>query len=76
MRQKVSCNTTISKSLLSEAKTLNLKLSEIFESALAQEVARKKSDIWLKENHDAIAKHNQNIVEKGTFSENTGQLND
>lgn len=76
MRQKVFCNTTISKSLLSEAKSLNLRLSEIFESAFVQEVARKKRDIWMEENRVAISKHNLKILENGTFSESIGQFND
>ncbi|GEM_PF-797203 len=76
MRQKVSCNTTINRELINEAKSLNIKLSEVFESALLLEVKAKKRDIWLKENFKAIKEHNQKILTQGTFSEKIGQFDD
>ena len=42
MRQKVSCNTSINSDLLNEAKSLNIKLSEVFEAALIRAVNEKK----------------------------------
>jgi len=72
----VSCNTSISRALINEAKSLNIKLSEVFEAALISEVKAKKRDKWLNENVNAIQKHNQQILEQGTFSEKIGQLDD
>ena len=76
MRQKVSCNTTINRDLVNEAKSLNIKLSEVFEAALVSEVKARKRNNWLNENADAIQTHNQKIREQGTFSEKIGQLDD
>ena len=42
MRQKVSCNTSINSDLLNEAKSLDIKLSEVFEAALIRAVNEKK----------------------------------
>ena len=74
MGLKTSCNTTINKTLLNEAKSLNIKLSTIFESALAQAVREEKQKIWFEQNQSAIKSHNQAINESGTFSESIGQL--
>jgi len=74
MRQKVSCNTSINSELLSEAKSLNIKLSEVFETALVQAVNEKKKVMWFKQNNDALNAHNQKVLETGTFSESISQL--
>ncbi|WP_395338434.1 type II toxin-antitoxin system CcdA family antitoxin [Ningiella sp. W23] len=74
MRQKVSCNTTVSRNLLNEAKLLNIRLSEVFEEALCKAVALKQKERWLEQNSDAISKHNESINKHGTFSEMIGQL--
>ncbi|MAI39039.1 MULTISPECIES: type II toxin-antitoxin system CcdA family antitoxin [Alteromonas] len=74
MRQKVSCNTSINSELLSEAKSLNIKLSEVFETALIQAVNEKKKVEWFKHNKDALNTHNQKVLETGTFSESISQL--
>jgi antitoxin CcdA len=76
MRQKVSCNTTINRALVNEAKSLDIKLSEVFEAALLAEVKARKRDNWLNENASAIQKHNQKIREHGTFSEKISQFDD
>ena len=59
-----------------EAKALNIRLSEVFELALSAEVKSKRRQIWLRENANAIKKHNQQILEHGIFSEKIGQLSD
>ena len=46
MALKAPCNTTINKSLLNEAKALNIKLSPIFESALSIAVREEKKKKW------------------------------
>jgi post-segregation antitoxin (ccd killing protein) len=76
MRQKVSCNTTINRDLLHKAKSLNIRLSEVFEDALVKAVASKQKEKWLKQNSDAISQHNDSINKHGTFSEMIGQLDD
>mgnify|MGYP000551358493 CR=1 FL=1 len=74
MRQKVSCNTSINGELLSEAKSLNIKLSEVFENALVIAVNEKKKAQWFKQNNDALDAHNQKVLQTGTFSESISQL--
>ena len=74
MGLKISCNTTINKDLLNEAKSLNIKLSSIFESALSIAVREKKQKIWFAQNQSAINSHNEKINEAGTFSESIRQL--
>lgn len=76
MRQKVSCNTTINRELLTEAKSLNIRLSEVFEDALAKAVASKQKEKWLAQNAEAISQHNDSINKHGTFSEMIGQFDD
>jgi len=76
MRQKVSCNTTINRDLLNEAKSLNIRLSEVFEDALVKAVASKQKEKWLEQNSVAISQHNDSINKHGTFSEMIGQLDD
>ena len=48
MRQKVSCNTSINSDLLNEAKSLDIKLSEVFEAALIRAVNEKKKVEWFR----------------------------
>jgi antitoxin CcdA len=74
MSVKASCNTTINKDLLNEAKALNIKLSPIFESALSIAVREEKKKKWFKENQQAIQQHNKQVTESGTFSESIDQL--
>ena len=74
MGLKTSCNTTINKNLLNEAKALNIKLSPIFESALATAVREEKQKRWFEQNQLAIKSHNEKINEASTFSESIGQL--
>lgn len=74
MGSKASCNTTIDKELLIEAKSLNIKLSAIFESALAIAVREEKKKQWFVTNQSAISKYNETIRKSGTFSESIGQL--
>jgi antitoxin CcdA len=74
MGLKTSCNTTINKNLLNEAKSLNIKLSSIFESALETAVREEKQKLWFEQNQSAIDGHNKKIGAAGTFSESIGQL--
>lgn len=76
MTQKSACNTTINSELLKTAKALNIKLSAVFESALEEEVKRRKQTLWMRENQLAIETHNHNVRNNGTFSESIGQLDD
>jgi antitoxin CcdA len=75
MRQKLSCNTSIDKSLLKQAKDLDIKLSAVFETALEDAVREEKQRRWLADNAEAIKWHNARVREQGTFSEKIGPLN-
>lgn len=74
MGLRTSCNTTINKNLLNEAKSLNIKLSSIFESALEAAVREEKQKLWFEQNKTALNSHNEKISATGTFSESIGQL--
>ena len=74
MSIKASCNTTVNKDLLNEAKSLNIKLSPLFESALEVAVRKEKQKRWFEQNQAAIDIHNQKVNETGTFSETIEQL--
>ena len=67
MRQKVSCNTTINRNLLNEAKLLDIKLSEVFENALSIAVAKKRKEKWIAQNANAIAQHNKKLGNQAHF---------
>jgi antitoxin CcdA len=64
-RQRV--NLTISKSLLEEAKKLNLNLSSEAEAGLEIAVKRAREAQWLKDNHKAIEAYNRRIEKQGTL---------
>ncbi len=71
---KISCNTSISAQLISDAKELKLSPSAILEDALRKAVKVAKYERWQLENKQAIAEHNRSVEEQGTFSEKIGQL--
>jgi antitoxin CcdA len=65
VRQKLSCNTSIEKSLLKQAKDLNIKLSAVFETGLEDAVREEKQRRWLADNAEAIKSHNARVAGAG-----------
>jgi antitoxin CcdA len=62
-------NLTVDATLLREAKSLNLSLSRVFESALRDAVARARREQWLAENRAAVEAYNRHVERDGVFSD-------
>jgi len=60
---------TINSDLLNQAKSLNINISSVLESALADKVKQKKQSEWLQENQDSISLYNRHISNFGVFSD-------
>ncbi len=65
---KKAANLSINSELLKQAKELGINLSQSLEETLAKKVARRKEELWLEENCDAVADYNRNIERRGVFS--------
>jgi len=66
---KKPTNLTVNSELLNLAKSLNLNISAVLESALTEAVKQTKREQWLAENKDAIGAYNEKIKELGLFSD-------
>lgn len=66
---KKSANLSINADLLSQAKQLNINLSQTLEQHLAEVVRQVRSERWLAENGAALEAYNQRIASRGTFSD-------
>ena len=66
---KVATNLSVRADIVREAKELGLNLSEVFESAVADAVKRRRQELWLEENKDAIASYNARVERDGVFSD-------
>lgn len=66
---KKPTNLTVNVELLNLAKSLDLNISSVLETALAETVKQKKREQWLEENMDAINSYNKHIQEHGLFSD-------
>jgi antitoxin CcdA len=66
---KVATNLSARADIVREAKELGLNLSEVFESAVADAVKRRRQELWLEENKDAIASYNARVERDGVFSD-------
>jgi len=66
---KKPTNLTINSDLLIQAKNLNINISSVLESALADKVRQKMQSDWLEENTDSINFYNRHIDTFGVFSD-------
>lgn len=62
---KRATNVTLTESLLAKAKALHINVSQAAEAGIAQAIARKQAEIWLKENKSAIDSSNAFVEEHG-----------
>lgn len=62
-------NLTVNSDLLAQARELGINLSAVLERSLAEEVKKRRAELWLQQNREAIAAYNQDILESGTFSD-------
>jgi len=65
---KKAANLSINSELLQQAKELGINLSQSLEETLADKVARRKEELWLEENREAIEDYNRTIERRGIFS--------
>ena len=66
---KVATNLSARADIVREAKELGLNLSEVFESAVAEAVRRRRQELWIEENREAIGAYNARIERDGTFGD-------
>jgi antitoxin CcdA len=64
-----AANLSVNADLLRKAKDLNINLSATLEAALGDAVRRRQREEWLAENRDAIAAYNEDVEERGVFSD-------
>jgi len=63
--RKKPTNLSLDTSLLIEARSLDVNLSQAAESGLRQAVAQANSDVWKRENASALESSNQWVEENG-----------
>jgi len=62
-------NLTVNSDLLNQAKSLNINISAVLETALADIVRQKKQSVWKQENAESIENYNNHIGSFGVFSD-------
>ena len=62
---KRATNVSLAEDLLAEAKALHINISQAAEAGVAQAVARRRSELWLVENHEAIESSNAFVEKHG-----------
>lgn len=62
---KKATNVTLAENLLAEARDLRINVSQAAEAGIAKAVAEKRSEIWLKENLEAIESSNAYVEKHG-----------
>ncbi|MBO6717435.1 MAG: type II toxin-antitoxin system CcdA family antitoxin [Rhizobiaceae bacterium] len=60
-----SVNLSLNKELLTEAKDLGINMSRVAEESIAEAVQKRRSELWLAENRDAIEENNRYFEENG-----------
>jgi antitoxin CcdA len=66
---KKPTNVSISSELLNQARELDINLSATLEAALQALIRRRRREIWLLENRDAIKAYNERVEARGVFSD-------
>ncbi|WP_397474197.1 type II toxin-antitoxin system CcdA family antitoxin [Pusillimonas sp.] len=62
---KRATNVSLDEELLSAAKALHINISQAAESGVAQAISRRRSELWLAENQEAIDSSNAFIEKYG-----------
>lgn len=62
---KRATNVSLAEDLLFEAKALHINVSHAAEAGLAAAIARKRAELWLKENEEAINSSNAFVEQRG-----------
>ena len=66
---KVATNLSARADLVREAKDLGLNLSEIFEFAVVEAIERRRQELWLEQNEEAIESYNARVERDGLFGD-------
>jgi len=67
--RKRPVNVSLDESLLAEAKSLQVNLSQTLEKAVVTELKKARREKWLKDNAAAMDAYNQRIESQGVFSD-------
>ncbi|NYT26044.1 type II toxin-antitoxin system CcdA family antitoxin [Alcaligenaceae bacterium] len=62
---KRATNVSLSEDLLAEAKALHINISQAAEAGVTQAIARRRSELWLVENQEAIESSNDFVEKHG-----------
>ncbi len=62
---KKSANVALAENLLTEARRLQINISQAAEAGLASAVAEKRAQLWLQENQEAIESSNEYVEKHG-----------
>jgi antitoxin CcdA len=62
-------NVSIDARLLDEARSRGIKLSPLLEEAIARKLSEEAERRWLEENRQAISAYNEEVAERGVFSD-------
>lgn len=66
---KKPTNLSINSDLLKQARELDINLSGTIEAALQELVQRRRRELWLQDNREAIGAYNEHVEENGVFSD-------
>ena len=66
---KKPTNPSINSDLLMQARELDINLSGTIEVALQELVRRRRRELWLQDNREAIGAYNEHVEEHGVFSD-------
>lgn len=71
--KRKSVNLSIDVEILAEAKALNVNVSRAADTGIAQAISKRKAELWLQENREAIEENNRYFEEHGLpFAEYRG----
>lgn len=71
--KRKSVNLSIDVDILAEAKALNVNVSRAADAGIAEAISKRKAELWLRENREAIEENNRYFEEHGLpFSEYRG----
>ncbi|MGP4844391.1 type II toxin-antitoxin system CcdA family antitoxin [Marinobacter sp. 1Y8] len=66
---KKATNLSVNSDLLEKTRALNINLSATLERALKEELAKRESAQWIKENRSAIKSYNEFVEQHGCFGD-------
>lgn len=64
---KKAVNLRIDQALIEQAKGMGINLSQVLETSLAEILHRKRQEMWMRDNHEAIDAYNQRVETRGVF---------